>query len=151
MVKKALAAGHIAGTAVIKFDKDHHGGRVRGAVNGQKFDLPVDSDVTVTEDQLNALNDSGAKFTVVTPLGGDEGAGEGSSAPSTTIEGSATRLEPVVEGEGEGQAPAPVLQQVTDKELIENAQTGNIEEAKAEQAKAEKAATAAKRTAKAKA
>ena len=118
------------GTAVIKFDKTFHGGRVRGAVNGQQFDFPVDTEVTVTAAQLEALNNSGARFSTVTPLAG-EGADEGSSA-SSTVESTATRLEPPtqpqVDEDGKPLDP-PVLQQTTDKDFLENAQKVNLEEA----------------------
>lgn len=113
------------GMAVVNFDKAHHGGQVRGAVNGQPFTFPVDGDVSVTAEQLEVLTNSGARFSTVTPL---EGAAEGSAAPSTTVEGTAIRLQTPAElGQGpkldaDGNAiPVPELRQITDKELTDGA------------------------------
>ncbi|MGH6783600.1 MAG: hypothetical protein ACREBP_03150 [Sphingomicrobium sp.] len=108
-----------AGTATINISKEKHGGTVRGAINGQKFELPVGKDVQVTEGQLNALRDSHVEFTTVTPLAG-AGADEGSSA-SAELQGTATRLEPAapkLDAEGKPIA-APELRQITDKELTD--------------------------------
>lgn len=116
-------------TATIKFDKTHHGGRVRGAVNGQKFDLPVGVDVQVTAAQLEALQASDAKFEIVTPLAGED-ADEGSSA-SSTLTGTATRLEPAAQAtapDGELKDP-PELKQTTDEELLKGGQQANAEQA----------------------
>jgi hypothetical protein len=119
-------------TATIRIDKVRHGGKVRGAVNGQRFELAVGSDVQVTEAQLNALRDSHVEFETITPLPtGSVGAAEGSAAPST-LEGTATRLEPAtnVQLDGEGNVrPTPELQQTTDKDFLEGSQTANLEEA----------------------
>lgn len=116
-------------TATIKFDKDKHGGTVRGAVNGRRFEFPVDKDVQVTADQLEALNESHATFTTIKPL--DEDADEGSSASSTAT-GTAIRL-----GEEDGTlTPVPnegqptELSQRTDEELTQEGQ--KVSQAQAE-------------------
>jgi hypothetical protein len=138
-----------AKTAVIKFDKDKHGGVVRGGVNGQRFEFPVNTDVTVTEDQLNALRDSGATFSTVTPLAG-EGADEGSSA-SSVLTGTATRLEaprPLpTEGKDGEPAAVPELRQITDKELTGGADQQASQDQAGEAAPEPKAKTAAKKPA----
>jgi hypothetical protein len=110
-----------AATATIKISKEKHGGTVRGAVNGQRFELPVGSDVQVTAAQLEALNASHVEYEVVTPLpNGSEDAAEGSAA-SSTLTGTANRLEPAnptppVDGDG-NPLPTPELRQITDEEL----------------------------------
>lgn len=115
-------------TATIKFDKTHHGGRVRGAVNGQKFDLPVGVDVQVTAAQLEVLQASDAKFEIVTPLAGED-ADEGSSA-SSTVTGTATRLEPAAQATAQGELKdPPELKQTTDEELLKGGQQANAEQA----------------------
>lgn len=129
------------GTAVIRFEKDKHRGRVRGAVNGQSFDFPVGSDVTVNAAQLSVLTDSGKSFTTVTPLAGVD-ADEGSSA-STTAEHTATRLSAPNEGAdgkptqqvGEDGEPLPPheLRQITDADLT----SGADQKASQEQAEGE--------------
>ena len=105
------------GMATINFDKAAHGGVVRGAVNGQAFEFPVDSDVQVNKEQLEALNNSGATFKTVTPLAG-EGAAEGSAA-SSTVSANPIPLDPVVpKTDADGNPlPVPELRQITDKEL----------------------------------
>lgn len=112
------------GTAVIRFEKSDHRGRVRGAVNGQKFEFPVDKDVTVTAAQLGALRDSNRTFTTVTPLAG-EGADEGSSAPST-LHGTAFRADagpaeenPAISEDGKDQTHD--LRQIPDAALTSGA------------------------------
>lgn len=123
---------HPAGTAIINIDKVKHGGAVRGAVNGQKFELPVGSDVTVTEAVLNNLRDSHVEFSTVSPLAGED-ADEGSSA-SSTVTGTALRAEPVTDpaprDEDGNPLPPPELRQITDKELT----GGADQEASQEQA-----------------
>lgn len=119
-------------TATIKFDKTHHGGKVRGAVNGQRFEFDVGKDVQVTAAQLSALQDSGAKFEIVTPLAGED-ADEGSSA-SSTLTGTATRAEEPKPGatgaDGELKDP-PELKQTPDSEIKTAAQDANASPADA--------------------
>ncbi len=145
-----------AGTATVRFSKEKYGGVVRGAVNGQRFEFPVDKDVQVTAAQIEALNNSGATFTTVSPLAG-EGAGEGSSAPSI-LENTATRLFPAgqtddapkVDADGNPLA-TPELRQLTDKELVDGSQEASKEQAiSSDETKAldAKAATAAEAAAK---
>lgn len=127
--KAAKADAPAKGVATIKIEKGERRGRVRGAVNGQQFDLPVDAEVQVTAAQLTALTNSGVKFSTITPLAGED-ADEGSSA-SSTIGGTATRLDPpnvAVDGEGEPKDP-PELRQVTDEELTKGSQEANAAQA----------------------
>lgn len=109
-------------TATINLDKGVHGGTVEGAVNGQRFSVEVGSDQQVTAEQLEALNNSHAVFSTVSPLAGEDAA-EGSAA-SSTVEGTAFRLDiPTprnVDADG-NLLPAPELRQITDKELTEGA------------------------------
>jgi hypothetical protein len=131
--KKSAAKSSGPATATIKFDKVQHGGVVRGAVNGQKFEFPVDKEVQVTAAQLAVLNDSHAKYETISPLAGED-ADEGSSA-SSTIGGTATRMEPAnsgtqVDAEGNLVDP-PELRQVTDEELKSGSQEANADQAKA--------------------
>lgn len=116
-------------TATIKIEKGERRGRVRGAVNGQPFDLPVDQEVQVTAGQLAALNNSGVKFSTITPLAGED-ADEGSSA-SSTVKGTATRLDPAAQAtgaDGELRDP-PELKQITDEELLKGSQDVNAAQA----------------------
>lgn len=117
-----------AGVATVTFDKDKHGGNVRGAVNGQPFSFAVGKPVQVTEAQLEVLTNSGATFTVNTPLAG-VGADEGSSA-STTLTGTAIRLgaEDGTSNAAETGQATPELRQITDKEL-----TGGADQAASEE------------------
>lgn len=118
-----------AQTATIRFDKDKHGGTVRGAVNGQAFEFPVDTDVEVTAAQLEALTQSNSTFTTVKPL--DEDADVGSSA-SSTLEGTAMRLEepPATPKDEDGNpAPTPELSQRTDEELTQQSQQASKDQA----------------------
>lgn len=106
-----------AKTATIKIEKDNpsHRGVVRGAVNGQRFELEVGKEVQVTRAQMAALKDSRVEFTTVTPFAGED-ADEGSSA-SSTVTGTAIRAEPperVNEGLAQGDHE---LSQRTDEEL----------------------------------
>lgn len=137
----AAAKASAPGTATIKFDKAHHGGTVRGGVNGQRFEYPVDKEVTVSAEQLEALNNSGAKFDTISPLAG-EGADEGSSAPSTVTH-TALRVEvptqPKLDEDG-NPVPVPELGQDDDKTFLANAQRVNTGEG--EPSEAEKAAAA---------
>lgn len=118
------------GGAVIHIDKVKHGGAVRGAVNGQRYELPVGSDVPVSEAILNSLRDSHVEFSIVTPPAG-EAADEGSSAAST-VEHTAIRGEDPVAGaptdeDGKLLDP-PELRQIPDAELTNGADQRASEE-----------------------
>lgn len=113
-------------TATIKIDKEQHGGKVRGTINGQKFELPVGTDVEVTGEQLSVLSDSNVAFDVVKPL--DEAEDEGSSSAST-VEDTAIRLETDQGGEESMQQDTPELSQRTDEELAKDSQEASKEQA----------------------
>jgi hypothetical protein len=116
-------------TATINISKDKHGGTVRGAVNGQRFDLEVGKDIPVTEQVLASLDQSHVDYRLVSPLAGED-AGEGSPA-SSTVESTAIRLETPTDGEGANDPDAePVeLQQRTDRELTEESQEASRQNA----------------------
>lgn len=120
------------GIATVTFDKTHHGGKVRGAVNGQRFEFDVGTPVKVTEAQLNVLRDSNAVFTIETPLAG-EAADEGSSAASREIghtairgEDAETEKNPGIDEDGKP-LPPPELRQIGDAAL-----TGGADQAASE-------------------
>lgn len=108
--------------AVINIDKIH-GNVVRGAVNGQRFELPVGKDTPVSEAILNNLRNSHVDFSIVTPPAG-EGADEGSSAPST-VEHTAIRAEDAPAGaptdEDGNLLDPPELRQIPDADLTDGA------------------------------
>jgi hypothetical protein len=73
--------------AVIRLNPRHHRCPVRGNANGQRFEVPLGKDVTVSDAVLEALTNSHARFDIVSlPDTAGEGADEGSSAPSTSDE-----------------------------------------------------------------
>jgi len=122
-------------TAVIKFDGKTHRNIIRGAVNGQRYEFPVDTDVTVTGEQLQSLRESNVSFDIVSPLAGED-ADEGSSA-SSTEKGTAIRAEPPPQAVNPAlDVGVPELSQRTDAEIA-NGQKIAEEESKANAAKAE--------------
>lgn len=119
-------------TAVIRFDGKTHRCKIRGAVNGQRYEFPVDKDVTVTGEQLQALRDTNVSFDLKSPLAGED-ADEGSSASSTET-GTAIRAEPPAEAINPAlEQGVPELSQRTDAELAD-AQKAAEDAAKAEAA-----------------
>lgn len=124
---KADAPANADGQAVVNVPKEGAGpsGTIDVGVNGRFYKVPIGSDVPVNPEVAEVLATSSHKVNTVSPAKG-EAAGEGSSAASTTVEGTAIRFETPDEAtngaSGNPGEQAHELSQVPDNKIVEQQQ-----------------------------